>query len=88
MKKLFKYTLIVLLGLGFCSCEPLFDNLEGDLTKMTEDDLISTNQGLERLLSNVYSIIPMDDFNKKDRTTTNATHSRCPRPTSNSRRCP
>jgi hypothetical protein len=76
MKKLFKYTLVVLLGLGFCSCEALFDNLEGDLTKMTEDDLISTNQGLERLLSDVYSAIPMDDFNKKDRTTTNATHSR------------
>ena len=76
MKKLFKYTLAVLFCLGVCSCEKLFDNLEGDLTKMTEEDLISTNQGLERLLSNVYSTIPMDDFNKKDRTTTNATHSR------------
>jgi hypothetical protein len=76
MKKIIKYTLVVLLGLGLCSCEALFDNLEGDLTKMTENDLISTNQGLERLLSNVYSTIPMDDFNKKDRTTTNATHSR------------
>ena len=76
MKKLFKYALVLFLGLGLCSCEAFFDNLEGDLTKMTEDDMISSLQGLERLLSNVYSIIPMDDFNKKDRSTNNANESR------------
>ena len=76
MKKIFKYALVLFLGLGLCSCESLFDNLEGDLTKMTEDDMISSLQGLERLLSNVYSIIPMDDFNKKDRSTNIANESK------------
>ena len=32
MKKLFKYALVLFLGLGLCSCEAFFDNLEGDLT--------------------------------------------------------
>ena len=76
MKKIFKYALALILGMSLCSCEKYFDNLEGDLTKMTEDDMISSLSGLERLLSNVYSIIPMDDFNKKDRTTNNANESR------------
>ena len=76
MKKIFKYALAIVLGISLCSCEKYFDNLEGDLTKMTEDDMISSLSGLERLLSNVYSIIPMDDFNKKDRTTDNANESR------------
>ncbi len=76
MKKIFKYALVLFLGLGLCSCERFFDNLEGDLEKMTEDDMISSLQGLERLLSNVYNLIPMDDFNKKDRTTNNANESR------------
>ncbi|MBR1406322.1 MAG: RagB/SusD family nutrient uptake outer membrane protein [Bacteroidales bacterium] len=76
MKKIFQYTLILFLGAGLCSCEALFDNLEGDLTKMTEDDMITSVEGLERLLSDVYNSVPMDDFNKKDRTTDNATPSR------------
>ena len=75
MKKIFKYVFVLFLGLGLCSCEKLFDNLEGDLTKMTEDDMTSSIEGLERLLSDVYYSIPMDDFNKMDRTTDNATES-------------
>ena len=76
MKKTIKYALALIIGLGLCSCEKYFDNLEGDLTKMTEDDMISSLSGLERLLSNVYSIIPMDDFNKKDRSTNIANESK------------
>ena len=76
MKKIFKYTLAIVLSLGLCSCDKLFDSLEGDLTKMSEDDMISSQAGLERLLSDVYSAIPMDAFNTKDENTTLASYSK------------
>ena len=66
MKKIFKYTLAIVLGLALCSCDKLFDSLEGDLTRMSEEDMITTVAGLERLLSDVYNSIPMDAFNTKD----------------------
>ena len=76
MKKIFKYTFAIVLGLALCSCDKLFDSLEGDLTKMSEDDMTSTQAGLERLLSDVYATIPMDAFNTKDQHTTLATYSK------------
>jgi len=76
MKKIFKYTLAIVLGLALCSCDKLFDSLEGDLTKMSEEDMISTVSGLERLLSDVYNSIPMDAFNTKDENTTLASYSK------------
>ena len=76
MKKIFKYTLAIVLGLALCSCDKLFDSLEGDLTKMSEEDMISTVAGLERLLSDVYNTIPMDAFNTKDENTTLASYSK------------
>ena len=76
MKKIFKYTFAIVLGLALCSCDKLFDSLEGDLTKMSEDDMTSTQAGLERLLSDVYNTIPMDAFNTKDQSTTLATYSK------------
>ncbi|MBO6063302.1 MAG: RagB/SusD family nutrient uptake outer membrane protein [Bacteroidales bacterium] len=76
MKKIFKYTFVIVLSLGLCSCDKLFDSVEGDLTRMSEDDMISTQAGLERLLSDVYRAIPMDAFNTKDQHTTLATYSK------------
>ena len=76
MKKIFKYTVAIVLALGLTSCEKLFNSLEGDLTLMSEDDMISTQAGLERLLSNAYATIPMDAFNTKDQHTTLATYSK------------
>ena len=76
MKKILKYTFAIVLGLGLCSCDKLFDSLEGDLTKMSEEDMTSSQAGLERLLSDVYSAIPMDAFNTKDQHTTLATYSK------------
>ena len=76
MKKIFKYTFAIVLSLGLCSCDKLFDSLEGDLTRMSEDDMISTQAGLERLLSDVYNTIPMDAFNTKDQHTMLATYSK------------
>ena len=76
MKKIFKYTFVFVLALGLTSCDKLFDSLEGDLTLMTEDDMTSTQAGLERLLSDVYNTIPMDAFNTKDQHTTFASYSK------------
>ena len=76
MKKIFKYTLAIVLGLALCSCDKLFDSLEGDLTRMSEEDMITTVAGLERLLSDVYNTIPMDAFNTKDESTTLASYSK------------
>ena len=76
MKKIFKYTFAIVLALGLCSCDKLFDSLEGDLTKMSAEDMFFTQAGLERLLSHAYSSIPMDAFNTKDQHTTLATYSK------------
>ena len=76
MKKIFKYAFAIVLSLGLTSCDKLFDSLEGDLTRMSEDDMISTQAGLERLLSDVYNSIPMDAFNTKDQHTMLATYSK------------
>ena len=76
MKKIFKYTFAIVLSLGLASCDKLFDSLEGDLTRMSEDDMVSTQAGLERLLSDVYNTIPMDAFNTKDQHTMLATYSK------------
>ena len=62
MKKIIKYTLAIVLGLSLYSCDKLFDSLEGDLTRMSEEDMTSSQAGLEKLLSDVYSAIPMDAF--------------------------
>ena len=76
MKKIFKYTFAIVLSLCLASCDKLFDSLEGDLTRMSEDDMVSTQAGLERLLSDVYNTIPMDAFNTKDQHTMLATYSK------------
>ena len=76
MKKILRYTFAIVLCLGICSCDKLFDSLEGDLTKMSEEDMTSSQAGMERLLSHIYSTIPMDAFNRKDRSTTFATPSK------------
>ena len=76
MKKFFKYTLAIVLGLSLCSCDKLFDSIEGDLTKMSGEDMVSSQAGLERILSDVYNSIPMDAFNTKEKNTLLATSSR------------
>ena len=63
------------LTFSFTSCEKLFDNLEGDLTKMTGEDMVSTEAGITRLLAQVYSYIPMNAYNYTDQYTMNATDS-------------
>ena len=76
MKKFFKYPFAIVLGLSLCSCDKLFDSVEGDLSKMSGEDMVSSQAGLERILSDVYNSIPMDAFNTKEKNTLLATSSR------------
>jgi hypothetical protein len=63
MKKiLINITAILCLSLVITSCDKMFDNLEGDLTKMTGDDMVSSEAGIMRLLAQVYSYIPITAF--------------------------
>jgi starch-binding outer membrane protein, SusD/RagB family len=63
MKKiLINITAILCLSLGMTSCEKIFDNLEGDLTRMTGEDMVSSEAGIQRLLAQVYSYVPVNAF--------------------------
>lgn len=78
MKNIFKYIGVAALGLSLASCDAIFDNLEGDLSKLTADQLFSTQAGIERVLSPLYNLIPMNAFNTWDRTTDNAAENNSP----------
>ncbi len=73
MKKIFTYISALFLSFAMVSCDALFDGLEGDLTKMSEDDLTSSEAGLVRLLASAYSYIPNDAFSTLDKNTLDAT---------------
>ena len=73
MKKLlYILSAIVCLSLTFTSCDALFDNLEGDLSKMSGEDMASSEAGIQRLLAQVYSYLPMNAFGVEDQYTMNA----------------
>ncbi len=61
-KILINISTLLLLSLGMTSCESIFDNLEGDLTKMTGKDMVATEAGIQRLLAQVYSYLPINAF--------------------------
>lgn len=73
MKKIFTYAVAIILSLGLVSCDKLFESLEGDLTKMTENDML-TEDGINRILAQLYSITPMstDAFTTGDQSTWDA----------------
>ena len=76
MKKIsFILSALLCLSLTFTSCEALFDNLEGDLTKMTGEDMASSEAGIQMLLAEVYSYIPMNAYGYEDQYTMNAADS-------------
>ena len=73
MKKLlYILSALVCLSLTFTSCDALFDNLEGDLSKMSGEDMASSEAGIQRLLAQVYSYIPINAFGVEDQYTMNA----------------
>ena len=75
MKKIFLYIIAVMLVPGLVSCGKLFDSM-GDPSKLTDEDMTASQAGMERLLADVYSAIPMDAFNCSDQSTTLATYSK------------
>ena len=58
MKKIFRYILIAGLSLGLVSCDKFFDSMEGDLSKVAAEDLLSSDNGILALLANLYSNLP------------------------------
>ena len=66
MKKIFKYIALTLLLTGFVSCDKFFDDMEGDLTKVTGESLVGSQAGLLSLLANLYSGMPMGAFSQGD----------------------
>lgn len=69
MKKIFYILITAVTALSLASCDKLFDNLEGDLTKMGAEDLASSTAGLDRLMSSLYASIPMGAFAEGDKQT-------------------
>lgn len=72
MKKIFAYIFAASIALGLASCDKIFDNLEGDLTKMSAEDLTATEAGLDRLMSTLYQSLPMGAFSEGEKNTPNA----------------
>jgi len=72
MKKVFIYLAAAALTFNLSSCEAIFDNLEGDLTKMSSADLTGSEAGLDRLMANLYASIPMGAFAEGDKYTLDA----------------
>ncbi|NLZ19553.1 MAG: RagB/SusD family nutrient uptake outer membrane protein [Bacteroidales bacterium] len=72
MKKILSIFFAAATVLTLASCDKLFDNLEGDLTKMYKKDLIASTAGVDRVLANLYSAIPMDNFAEREKNTPHA----------------
>ncbi|MBQ6577035.1 MAG: RagB/SusD family nutrient uptake outer membrane protein [Bacteroidales bacterium] len=71
MKKyrILRIVAIALLMTVVASCEKVFDSLEGDLTKMSESDMMSSEAGITGQLVNLYTYMPMNAFSTGDRNT-------------------
>ena len=77
MKKILTFITTIALSFSFVACEALFDNLEGDMSKLSGDYLASSEAGLSRMMATLYASIPMGAFAEGDKYTDNAsdTHS-------------
>ena len=68
MKKIFTYILLIAgLTIGMSSCDKFFDDMEGDLSKVAAEDLLSTENGLLALLADLYSSLPGVSLNDYDK---------------------
>ena len=74
MKKFF--ILIACMSLLAVSCDALLDNTEGDLGKMSAEDMVSSEAGIQSLLAHLYSLIPIDPYSIADESTFYANDSR------------
>lgn len=78
MKKFLLHIITVAAVLGLVSCEKIFDSLEGDLSKMSAEDLTSSESGLDRLMANLYAYLPMGAYAAGEQSTPNATDANDP----------
>ncbi|MCQ2147378.1 MAG: RagB/SusD family nutrient uptake outer membrane protein [Bacteroidales bacterium] len=69
MKRILYIISAAILALNLTACDAIFDNLEGDLNKMTGEDLTSTEDGIDRLFSYLYGKLPMGAFESSDKAT-------------------
>ena len=76
MKKIFRYILLAGLSFGLISCDKFFDNMEGDLSKVSAEDLMASNSGFLALLANLYSAAPEMGMSTSDQNTLFANASR------------
>ena len=67
MKRFFKYIALSVLCSGVLySCDKFFDTMEGDLSKIDANAMVATQAGLQSLLANLYSGLPMGAFSSGD----------------------
>lgn len=66
MKKIFKYIALVGLCAGLVSCDKFFDSMEGDLSKVSGEDMAATESGLIAMLANLYGYMPINAFSTGD----------------------
>ena len=55
MKKILSLISIIALSFSFVACEGLFDNLEGDKSKLDGEYLAQSEAGLSRMMASVYA---------------------------------
>lgn len=72
MKKILSIITTTALSFSLVSCDALFDNLEGDLSKISGENLVETEDGLSRMMAAVYGSIPMGAFAGGEKQTDNA----------------
>jgi hypothetical protein len=72
MKKILSFISIIALSFSFAACEGIFNNLEGDKSKLDGDYLAQSEAGLSRMMADVYASIPMGAFANGDKSTDNA----------------
>lgn len=75
MKKILTIISIIALSLSFTACDAIFDNLEGDKSKLSGEYLAESEAGLSRMMASLYSSIPMGAFSEGDKSTDNAVDS-------------
>ena len=75
MKKILTIISVIALSLSFTACDAIFDNLEGDKSKLSGEYLAESEAGLSRMMASLYSSIPMGAFSEGDKSTDNAVDS-------------
>ncbi|MBO4465781.1 MAG: RagB/SusD family nutrient uptake outer membrane protein [Bacteroidales bacterium] len=66
MKRIFKYIALVGLCLGLVSCDKFFDDMEGDLSKVSGENMAATENGLISMLASLYGYMPINAFSTGD----------------------